>query len=60
MSYLAMQMDEVSRDETTKVSPSFLRFDMEKQKYFKWRASSYRQYLFKKTLICTCNDSLLY
>ena len=35
MSYLAMQMDEVSRDETTKVSPSFLRFDMEKQKYFK-------------------------
>jgi len=35
MSFLALQLDEISRDEAYEKSDSYKRFDMEKQKYFK-------------------------
>ena len=35
VSYLAMQICEGQRDAVTEMSPIFLRFDLEKQKYFK-------------------------
>ena len=35
MSFLALQMDEISRDIACETSETFRRFDMEKQKYFK-------------------------
>lgn len=35
VSYLALSIDESSRDEAVKMSPAFARFDEEKQLYFK-------------------------
>ena len=41
VSFLGIQMEEAMRNEVVSASTAYERFDMEKQKYFKWMKAKY-------------------